>query len=552
MTQSERLGPPDDKSAASAHRPWAYPALAAWIAELPKRFPGAVTCTRVGRSHEGRPITLLGLGRGPKRLLAWSQMHGDEETHTTVLVRLVEWLLSQPTTDASAAILDGLTLGLVPMLNPDGAVRGTRHNAQGIDINRDARDLATPEGRTLHALVDRFRPAYALNLHNQNHRTRLADRAAPVAVALLAPPRDHAGTSSPSVEQATQLAAVIREAVWPHCDGRVTRYDADYMPTAFGEWFQSQGVATVLIEAGGSRPGDPPMADLHELGMRAALLALADDSFRQADPVGYTSLKRQGEHRLFDLLIERASVGPAKIDLGVNFPSRSLLRPDAAQGVIAEIGDLTAHGGVRTLSAAGAVCLPGRICIADNLSSLGDAVYSRALRCGATTLLAPVTPDEIAAGHAADFQASLDGPAVNVALVGAAAELTPTTLLRFLQANVVAVLCDDDDADQTDLARSVGMPVVDTTAAPRLDAPAPTTVEAWCEETAGVAQRFGLPGRGRVQRGFHADLVVCDADPAGVLGGLREVLVGGIEALHPSGTAGGVLLRRTLGAANEP
>ena len=40
---------------------------------------------------------------------------------------------------------------MVPMLNPDGAERYARRNAQAIDINRDALQLATPEGRLLKA-----------------------------------------------------------------------------------------------------------------------------------------------------------------------------------------------------------------------------------------------------------------------------------------------------------------------------------------------------------------------------------------------------------------
>ena len=44
-------------------------------------------------------------------------------------------------------ILSSLTLYIVPMLNPDGAARFQRRNAQQIDVNRDALSLQTPEGR---------------------------------------------------------------------------------------------------------------------------------------------------------------------------------------------------------------------------------------------------------------------------------------------------------------------------------------------------------------------------------------------------------------------
>ena len=59
-------------------------------------------------------------------------------------------------------ILSTLTLHVVPMLNPDGAERFQRRNAQSIDINRDALRLQTPEGRALKALRDRLQPARRL------------------------------------------------------------------------------------------------------------------------------------------------------------------------------------------------------------------------------------------------------------------------------------------------------------------------------------------------------------------------------------------------------
>ena len=58
------------------------------------------------------------------------------------------------------------------MLNPDGAQRYTRRNAQGIDINRDALHLQTPEGRAPEgAARSRSSRCLGFNLHNQNGQT---------------------------------------------------------------------------------------------------------------------------------------------------------------------------------------------------------------------------------------------------------------------------------------------------------------------------------------------------------------------------------------------
>ena len=62
----------------------------------------------------------------------------------------------------SQRILSSLTLYVVPMLNPDGAERFQRRNAQGIDINRDALSLQTPEGQAAEAAARPLQPARRL------------------------------------------------------------------------------------------------------------------------------------------------------------------------------------------------------------------------------------------------------------------------------------------------------------------------------------------------------------------------------------------------------
>jgi len=139
----------------------------------------------VGRSVEGRPLREVVFGEGPTKVLLWSQMHGDESTASMTLVDLFAWLGSDdPRIEELAA---RTTLHFIPMLNPDGAARFQRRNAVGIDVNRDARRLATPEARTLKAVHDRVRPDFAFNLHDQNVRTRVGRTDRGAAISLLAP-----------------------------------------------------------------------------------------------------------------------------------------------------------------------------------------------------------------------------------------------------------------------------------------------------------------------------------------------------------------------------
>src|SRR6185436_16587564 len=144
--------------------------------------PSRFIFERVGASLEGRSINMITTGTGPTRVLLWSQMHGDEPTATAALFDVFEYFQRHRGDPAVQRILSSLTLYIVPMLNPDGAERFQRRNAQGIDINRDALNLQTPEGQALKAVRDRFNPRVGFNLHNQGWNTSIGDPPKPASI----------------------------------------------------------------------------------------------------------------------------------------------------------------------------------------------------------------------------------------------------------------------------------------------------------------------------------------------------------------------------------
>jgi murein tripeptide amidase MpaA len=121
----------------------------------------------VGRSFNNREIYQIEWGKGPLKVLMWSQMHGDEPTATSALVDMFTFLQNNRQLDWVKRIEEKITLRAVPMLNPDGAEAFTRRNAQAVDINRDAINLTTPEARLLKKLRDDWSPAIGFNLHNR-------------------------------------------------------------------------------------------------------------------------------------------------------------------------------------------------------------------------------------------------------------------------------------------------------------------------------------------------------------------------------------------------
>ncbi len=80
----------------------------------------------LGRSWQGRPITATEVGNpsGPVVLVVGS-IHGNEQGGIPV-ARVLERLHPRD-----------LDLWIVPDLNPDGVAADTRHNAHGVDLNRN-------------------------------------------------------------------------------------------------------------------------------------------------------------------------------------------------------------------------------------------------------------------------------------------------------------------------------------------------------------------------------------------------------------------------------
>ncbi len=217
----------------------------------------------VGHSVEGRAIHHVRFGQGPRHVLLWSQMHGDEPTATTALFELFEYVRRHRDEPAGrGGCSPALTLHAVPMLNPDGAERFQRVNAQGIDINRDALRLQTPEGRTLKALRDRLQPSLGFNLHNQDWRTAVSEtRQARLHLAAGAGLRRGAQRQRRARVLAKKVCAVIRDAVEPLAPGQVGRYSDAFEVRAFGDnmglWGTSGGAdrdgPVALGRAGGRR-----------------------------------------------------------------------------------------------------------------------------------------------------------------------------------------------------------------------------------------------------------------------------------------------------------
>lgn len=313
-----------------------------------------------GRSAEGRPLTHVEWGRGATPVLLWSQMHGDESTATMALADLFRFLGEHPGHPLVQRLRSATTLHLLPLMNPDGAARFQRRNAQGIDINRDAAALASPEARALKGLFDEVRPAYAFNLHDQQAGYRAGDSDRQVAIALLAPPPDGSGTIGPTRGRAIELAVAMRSMLESALAGHIARWDDTSNPRAFGDLTAQWGASTVLIEAGGI-DGDPQKQQLRRhvfMALLAALDAIATGSHEGLDHRHYFDLPENGAVWP-DLLIRGATLvqpgmAPVLADVRIDF-SDSLA---GVGGRIRDVGDLSRTRARRVIYAQGLYLQP--------------------------------------------------------------------------------------------------------------------------------------------------------------------------------------------------
>ncbi|MDR3236297.1 MAG: hypothetical protein LBT48_06165 [Prevotellaceae bacterium] len=274
------------------------------ILSLIKGLPPLFRVEEIGQSFEGRTLFGIRAGHGGVRVLAWSQMHGDESTATRSLFDAFRFLAADEAalSPYRDAILSKLSLLFVPMVNPDGAERWQRENAQGIDVNRDARRGATPEGRLLQTLCRTFAPHFALNLHDQNSYYSAGVSRHPATFSFQAAPPDNADTVTPTRAQAMKLIVHINRQLQQILPQHVGRWNNDYEPRAFGEWFQAQQVATMLIESGGYPCDEERLAvrRFHFGIIIETLYAIAAETYANRSVEDYYELPLNRENGMFD------------------------------------------------------------------------------------------------------------------------------------------------------------------------------------------------------------------------------------------------------------
>lgn len=299
----------------------------------------------VGESTERRVIRLLTLGNGKTPVLIWSQMHGDEPTGTRALLDLFSIVSHQSNHEIIQTICNNLTLYIIPMLNPDGAERFSRRTALGIDMNRDAIALRTPEARILKSVRDTCNAEWAYSLHDQEPRYTVGGTGKAAGISLLAAASDWDHSVTPIRRDTMRLASCIASYVQRILPDQIARYEESYEPRAFGDALHRWGTRSVLVESG-SVPRDrykESVRKANTIAILGSLYHLANSTLGTDERYHSLPINRKyfAEYvfRNASVAINGSGVGQQDVALYISPHPRSKNRTVGFRLCLAELGD---------------------------------------------------------------------------------------------------------------------------------------------------------------------------------------------------------------------
>ncbi|WP_238783752.1 M14 family zinc carboxypeptidase [Blattabacterium cuenoti] len=258
-----------------------------------EKYKNMCMISHIGSSIEDRKIFKIQWGDGDYKVFIWSQMHGNETTGTKSMFDILHFFVKNENYDIVKFIRKKLTILFIPMLNPDGSEKYQRRNSVNIDLNRDAIRLQTPEIKVLISEINKIKPNFLFNLHDQKSVYNIGYKCFnPAILSFLCPSvkGDHEVFSER--KKAMGLISSVEKSmkdILP-CTGSIGRYSSEFYPTATGDFFQEKGYPCVLIEAG-NYPKDPLKKLIRKYKALSILIGLYNLSYH-----GEENLEKKYSH----------------------------------------------------------------------------------------------------------------------------------------------------------------------------------------------------------------------------------------------------------------
>jgi hypothetical protein len=159
-----------------------YDAYVAMMYQFATDYPTLCQVVSIGTTVQGRELLVARISdnvlikENEPQFLYTSSIHGDETTGYVLMLRLIDYLLSNYGTDPRiTGLVDNIEIWINPLANPDGTYHGGnntvdgayRYNANWVDLNRnypDPEDGQHPDGEAWQVETLHFM-AFAENNH---------------------------------------------------------------------------------------------------------------------------------------------------------------------------------------------------------------------------------------------------------------------------------------------------------------------------------------------------------------------------------------------------
>lgn len=286
------------------------------LERLGKYFP----VHKIGSSTLGDPIEIITIGNGELKILAWSQMHGNESTTTKAVFDLVNAFIKFPEDPFLVYLKKHVTLKIIPMLNPDGAFLYQRENVNGVDLNRDAKNLSEKESMVLRDAFETFKPGFCFNLHDQRSIFSAGEFPMPATLSFLTPAMEESRAVTPERAISMKVIAAVAAELQLIIPGQIGRYDDAYNSNCTGDTFQTLGIPTILFEAG-HYPEDYLREETRRLiviALFSALNTIATENFKARNIADYFSIP-ENQKLFYDVILRKALIQGEIADVAIQY-----------------------------------------------------------------------------------------------------------------------------------------------------------------------------------------------------------------------------------------
>ena len=290
------------------------------IVDYLKNLPAYFNLKIEGTSVLSENIYSIEFGNGPKKILMWSQMHGNESTTTKAVLDLLEYIVTDQNDDFKNSVLEFCTIKIILVLNPDGLKNYTRVNAKEVDLNRDASNQTQPESQLLRKVFDEFQPEYAFNLHDQRTIFSAGKQNKSATVSFLAPAYNEAREVNNVREKAMQIIIAMNNYLQTVIPGQVGRYDDSFNINCVGDYFQHRGASTILFEAG-HFTNDYDREETRKyifLSLYYGLVEIITSDYKNQNISDYDKIP-ENEKLFYDIIIKNAEVNGVIKDVAIQY-----------------------------------------------------------------------------------------------------------------------------------------------------------------------------------------------------------------------------------------